>query len=87
MDITYIPMARGFVYAGGARLVSLWGLSWRVSITMEAALCVATLEDVLALHGKPSMFNTDQGSQFTSAVFTDVLINSGIAISMDSKGA
>ena len=61
-------------------------LSWRVSITMEAAFCVETLEDALARHGKPDMFNTDQGSQFTGAAFTDVLVNNGIAISMDGKG-
>ena len=88
MDITYIPMARGFVYLA---VVLDWFsrrvLSWRLSITMEAAFCVETLEDALAHHGKPDIFNTDQGSQFTSAVFTGVLIESGIAISMDGKGA
>ena len=66
MDITYIPMARGFVYLA---VVLDWFsrrvLSWRVSITMEAAFCVETLEDALARHGKPDIFNTDQGSQFT----------------------
>src|SRR5260221_212446 len=65
MDITYIPMARGFVYLA---VVLDWFsrrvLSWRVSITMEAAFCVETLEDALARHGKPEIFNTDQGSQF-----------------------
>ena len=88
MDITYIPMARGFVYLA---VVLDWFsrrvLSWRVSITMEAAFCVATLEDAMARHGKPNIFNTDQGSQFTGAAFTDVLIKNGIAISMDGKGA
>src|SRR5271168_1417882 len=88
MDITYIPMARGFVYLA---VVLDWAsrrvLSWRVSITMEAAFCVATLEDALARHGKPDIFNTDQGSQFTSEAFTGVLANNGIAISMDGKGA
>src|SRR5436190_1045504 len=68
MDITYIPMARGFVYLA---VVLDWFsrrvLSWRVSITMEAAFCVETLEDALARHGKPEIFNTDQGSQFTGA--------------------
>ena len=67
MDITYIPMARGFVYLA---MVLDWFsrrvLSWRLSITMEAAFCVATLQDALARHGKPDIFNTDQGSQFTS---------------------
>jgi putative transposase len=88
MDITYIPMARGFVYLA---VVLDWFsrrvLSWRVSITMEAAFCVETLEDALARHGKPDIFNTDQGSQFTSSAFTGALIKSGIAISMDGKGA
>ena len=68
MDITYIPMARGFVYLA---VVLDWFsrrvLSWRLSITMEAAFCVAALEDALARHGKPDIFNTDQGSQFTGS--------------------
>ena len=80
MDITYIPMARGFVYLA---VVLDWFsrrvLSWRVSITMEAAFCVETLEEALARHGKPEIFNTDQGSQFTGAAFTGVLIKNGIA--------
>src|SRR6266404_338239 len=88
MDITYIAMARGFVYLA---VVLDWFsrrvLSWRLSITMEAAFCVETLEDALARHGKPDIFNTDQGSQFTGAEFTDVLISNGIKISMDGKGA
>ncbi|WP_136623864.1 IS3 family transposase [Bradyrhizobium centrolobii] len=88
MDITYIPMARGFVYLA---VVLDWFsrrvLSWRVSITMEAAFCVETLEDALACHGKPEIFNTDQGSQFTGAAFTGVLASQGIAISMDGRGA
>ena len=88
MDITYIPMARGFVYLA---VVLDWFsrrvLSWRVSITMEAAFCIETLEDALARHGKPEVFNTDQGSQFTGAAFTGVLASNGIAISMDGKGA
>ena len=88
MDITYIPMARGFVYL---TVVLDWFsrrvLSWRVSITMEAAFCVEALEDALARHGKPDIFNTDQGSQFTGAAFTGVLIKNEIAISMDGKGA
>jgi len=88
MDITYIPMARGFVYLA---VVLDWFsrrvLSWRVSITMEAAFCVETLEDALARHGKPDIFNTDQGSQFTGQAFTGVLADNGIAISMDGKGA
>ena len=88
MDITYIPMARGFVYLA---VVLDWFsrrvLSWRVSITMEASFCVETLEDALARHRKPDIFNTDQGSQFTGSAFTAVLANNGIAISMDGKGA
>jgi len=88
MDITYIPMARGFVYLA---VVLDWFsrrvLSWRVSITMEAAFCVETLEQALAKHGKPEIFNTDQGSQFTGAAFTGALLKNSIAISMDGKGA
>ena len=88
MDITYIPMTRGFVYLA---VVLDWAsrrvLSWRLSITMEAAFCVETLEDAMAHHGKPEIFNTDQGSQFTGSAFTGVLANNGIAISMDGKGA
>ena len=88
MDITYIPMKRGFVYL--AVVVDWFSrrvLSWRVSITMEAAFCVETLQDALAKYGKPEISNTDQGSQFTGAAFTDVLADNGIAISMDGKGA
>ena len=88
MDITYIPMERGFVYLA---VVLDWFsrrvLSWRVSITMEASFCVETLEDALTRHGKPEIFNTDQGSQFTGSAFTGVLIENGIAISMDGRGA
>ena len=88
MDITYIPMARGFVYLA---VVLDWFsrrvLSWGVSITMEAAFCIDVLEQALSKHGRPEIFNTDQGSQFTGAAFTGVLIKSGIAISMDGKGA
>ena len=87
MDITDIPMARGFVYLA---VVLDWFsrrvLSWRVSITMEAAFCVEALEDALARHGKPDIFNTDQGSQFTGAAFTAVLTEAGVRISMDGRG-
>jgi putative transposase len=62
-------------------------LSWRLSITMEAAFCVETLEEALAHHGRPEIFNTDQGSQLTGAAFTGVLARNDIAISMDGKGA
>ena len=88
MDITYIPMARGFVYLAA---VLDWHsrrvLSWGVSISMEAAFCVDVLEQAIAQHGKPEIFNTDQGSQFTGAAFTGVLAANSIAISMDGKGA
>ena len=88
MDITYIPMARGFVYlAAVVDWFSRRVLSWRVSITLEAAFCIEALEEALARHGRPEIFNTDQGSQFTSKGFTDVLVKNGIAISMDGKGA
>ena len=88
MDITYIPMARGFVYL--AAIIDWFSrrvLAWRLSITMEAAFCVEALEEALARHGKPEIFNTDQGSQFTSEVFTGVLTRDRVAISMDGKGA
>jgi putative transposase len=87
-DITYIPMARGFVYL--VAVVDWYSrrvLAWRLSITMEAAFCVEALEEALAKHGRPEIFNTDQGSQFSSADFTGVLLKAGIAISMDGKGA
>ena len=88
MDITYIPMARGFVYLA---VVLDWYsrrvLSWRVSITMEVDFCLEAVADALAKHGKPDIFNTDQGSQFTSAAFTGLLRDNGIAISMDGRGA
>src|ERR1700675_3351060 len=86
MDITYIPMARGFVYLGAVvDWFSRRVLSWRLSITMETEFCTEALEEALAHHGKPEIFNTDQGSQFTSAAFTGVLRNADIAISMDGK--
>jgi putative transposase len=88
MDITYIAMAKGFVYLA---VVLDWFsrrvLAWRVSITMEASFCVETLEEALANHGKPDICNTDQGSQFTCEAFTDVLHKNEIKISMDGKGA
>ena len=88
MDITYVPMARGFVYlAAVVDWHSRRVLAWRLSITMEAAFCVEALEEALARHGRPKIFNTDQGSQFTSHDFTAVLIKAAIAISMDGKGA
>lgn len=87
-DITYIPMARGFVYLCA---VMDWFtrriLAWKLSITMEAEFCVEVLEEALAKHGKPTIFNSDQGSQFTGTAFTSVLIREDIAISMDGRGA
>ena len=88
MDITYIPMARGFVYLTAVvDWFSRRVLSWRVSITMEVAFCLEAVEEALAKYGRPEIFNTDQGSQFTSAAFTGVLLDNAIAISMDGKGA
>ena len=87
-DITYIPMARGFVYL--VAIVDWFSrrvLAWRLSITMEVEFCIEALEEALAKHGRPEIFNTDQGSQFTSEGFTGVLTANGIAISMDGKGS
>jgi putative transposase len=87
-DITYVPMARGFVYLCAVMdWYSRRILAWRLSNTMEAEFCVETLEDALASHTKPGIFNTDQGSQFSGAAFTGVLIRNEISISMDGKGA
>ena len=87
MDITYIPMAKGFVYLA---VVLDWFsrrvLAWRLSIPMEAAFCVEALEEALARYGKPEIFNTDQGSQFTSFAFTNTLKDADIRISMDGRG-
>jgi putative transposase len=88
MDITYIPMARGFVYlAAVVDWFSRRVLAWRLSITLEAAFCIEAVEDALARYGRPEIFNTDQGSQFTSHDFTQILLKNEIAISMDGKGA
>lgn len=88
MDITYIPMARGFVYlAAVVDWFSRRVLAWRLSITMEVEFCLDAVAEALDRHGRPEIFNTDQGSQFTSAAFTDVLMENRIAISMDGKGA
>ena len=86
-DITYIPMRRGFLY-----LVAVmdWStrkvLSWRVSNTMEVDFCIEALEEAMDLFGRPAIFNSDQGSQFTSPRFTEVLIAAGARISMDGRG-
>lgn len=88
MDITYIPMARGFVY-----LVAVidWFtrkvLAWRLSITLETEFCIEALNEAMVRHGKPEIMNTDQGSQFTSIEFIKVLKDAKIKISMDGKGA
>jgi putative transposase len=88
MDITYIPMARGFVYlAAVVDWFSRRVLAWRVSITLEVDFCLEAVEEALAKHGKPEIFNTDQGSQFTSTDFTGLLLEHKIAISMDGRGA
>lgn len=86
-DICYIPMRRGFLY-----LVAImdWAtrktLSWRLSNTMDAEFCIEALKDALLHYGTPEIFNTDQGSQFTSKEFTDVLREAGVRISMDGRG-
>jgi putative transposase len=88
MDITYIPMARGFGYLAA---VMDWStrrvLAWRLSITMEVDFCIEAVEEALATYGRPEIFNTDQGSQFTSAAFTGLLLDNKIAISMDGRGS
>ena len=88
MDITYIPMARGFVYlAAVVDWFSRRVLSWRLSITMDVDFCLEAVEEALARYGRPKIFNTDQGSQFTSAAFTGLLLENAIAVSMDGRGA
>ncbi len=88
MDITYIPMARGFVYlAAVIDWFSRRVLAWRLSISMAVDFCIEAVEEALAKHGRPEIFNTDQGSQFTSIDFIKLLTDNGIAISMDGKGA
>ncbi len=87
-DITYIPMRRGFLYL--VAVMDWWSrkvLAWRLSNTMEVDFCVETLEAALARHGKPAIFNTDQGSQFTSVAFTQVLKDAGVKISMEGGTA
>ena len=87
MDITYIPMARGFVYlAAVVDWFSRRVLAWRWSITMDVSFCIEALEEALSRNEKPEIFNTDQGSQFTSEDFTGRLKEEGIRISMDGKG-
>ena len=88
MDITYIPMRKGFVYlAAVVDWHSRKVLAHRVSITLETGFCIEAVEEAIRHYGKPEIFNTDQGSQFTSGDFTGLLKNHGIRISMDGKGA
>ena len=87
MDITYIPMARGFVYlAAVVDWFSRRVLAWKLSITMDTSFCLEVLEEALSRNEKPEIFNTDQGSQFTSDAFTRRLKEEGVTISMDGKG-
>ncbi|CDS54727.1 Mobile element protein [Polaromonas sp. CG9_12] len=86
-DITYIRLERGFAYL--VAVIDWYSrrvLSWRISNSMEAVFCVDCLEDALRFYGKPEVFNTDQGSQFTSDAFTGVLKRAGVTISMDGRG-
>jgi putative transposase len=86
-DITYIPMAKGFMYLMAViDVYSRYVLSWKLSNTMDVQFCTEVLEEALS-KGKPEIFNTDQGSQFTSAAFTGLLAQNGIKISMDGKGS
>jgi len=86
-DLTYIRLARGFAYL--VAVIDWYSrkvLSWRISNSMDASFCVDCLEDALRHHGRPEVFNSDQGSQFTSTAFTGVLKREGVAISMDGRG-
>lgn len=86
-DITYIRLARGFAYL--VAVIDWYSrkvLSWRISNSMDASFCVDCLEDALRHHGRPEVFNSDQGSQFTSVAFTNVLKREGVTISMDGRG-
>ena len=86
-DITYIPMARGFAYLAAVMdWFSRRVLAWRLSITLETDFCVEALQEAMARHGQPEIFNTDQGVQFTSAGFLDELQTRGVRISMDGRG-
>jgi len=87
-DITYIPMARGFVYLVAViDWFSRKVLAWRLSITLDTAFCIEALEEAMARYGRPEIFNSDQGSQFTSATFTGLLTKHRLQIRMDGKGA
>ena len=87
IDITYIPMAKGFLYL--VAIIDWYSrkvLAWRLSNTMDTSFCIEALEDALQHYGPPDIFNSDQGSQFTSTEFTQRLIDHGVRISMDGKG-
>lgn len=86
-DITYIPMRKGFIYLVGIMdWYSRKILSWRISNTLDTGFCIEALEEALSRYPKPEIFNSDQGSQFTSKEFTDLLLSKDILISMDGKG-
>lgn len=88
IDITYIPMARGFVYLTAVvDWFSRRVLCWRLSISMDVGFCIEAVEEAMRHHGAPEIFNSDQGSQFTSQAFTSLLRDNGIAISMDGRGS
>lgn len=87
IDITYIPMAKGFLYL--VAIIDWYSrkvLSWRLSNTMDTSFCIEALEDALKHYGPPDIFNSDQGCQFTSTEFTQKLLDHGVRISMDGKG-
>ncbi len=87
MDISYIPMKNGFMFLTAIiDQYSRYVVHWSISNTMTAEWCAQVLQEAIRMHGRPDIFNTDQGSQFTSDVFTNVLIENGIQISMDGKG-
>ena len=86
-DVTYIPMSRGFLYL--VAVIDWYSrrvLSWRLSNTLESDFCVEALEEAISLNGPPEIFNTDQGAQFTSSAYTEVLERNDVKISMDGKG-
>ncbi len=86
-DITYIPIEKGYMYLVAIiDLYSRYVVNWSVSNTMDAEWCKQTLEEAIQMHGKPEILNTDQGSQFTSEVFSNFVLNEGIRLSMDGKG-
>lgn len=86
-DITYVPMKRGFMYLMAVIDVhSRYVLNWSISNSMEAAWCTQVVQQAIEKYGQPEIFNTDQGSQFTSELFTEMLLGNNIKISMDGKG-